>query len=60
MTQTDDILNKWHKLSQSEQEAFIRKADYLIDRQYVLDTTAEELAIRIFASGEQSNDTSDN
>lgn len=53
---TDVILDKWNKLSQSEQDEFIRKADYLIERGYILDLTPDELAFQIFASGVQKED----
>jgi hypothetical protein len=55
---TDVILDKWNKLSQSEQDEFTRQSYYLIERGYILDSTPEELAVQIFASGVQKENGS--
>jgi len=38
----------WESLTQSEQQEYIQKAKFLIERGYVLDKTEEELAKQIY------------
>ena len=59
MTTDDDILSTWERLTTSEQDRYVRRADYLIERGYVQDTTPEDLALKIYR-GEQQDGSANN
>ena len=59
MPDVDDILAKWDRLTSSEQDRYVRRADYLIEHGYVMDIEPEDLAKKIYI-GEQQDDSTDN
>lgn len=42
------IKRKWEELSQQEEQKYLEKASYLVERKYVLGKTVEQLAKEIY------------
>lgn len=55
MNTENSVKRNWDNLTYSEQKEFLAKADYLLDRGYVVDTTVEKLAKKIFSNSNGDN-----
>jgi hypothetical protein len=61
MYSNTEIVDSWHRLTQSEQAAYIAKANFLLERQYIVDPlTPKELGFLIYEKEKLSDDTSSN